>query len=332
MNIIKRIEKEFTPRNCSSDQFMYDYMESQSNQLLPIIYQPFDITKRSHWSDRGYILDYACSAGSGTILDYGPGDGWPSLPVASFARHIIGVDSSLKRIETCRENARRLQISNVEFVHVPAGQDLPFDNATFNGVMAASSIEQSPDPFTSLRELYRVLKPGGTLRMYYESLESYRGEKEKEPVVWETSRGSLRLDIYDRHIDDELAVLYGNEFKLKLPALKKLLDVTENACLDLELVENKFDLIKPYINVVLRCRLSQPSALTWSLWLKDVGFRKIKHTRSGGDYLYWIYAIINSGDRPDNLAAFDSRFKRSVQEIIEDEISPASNTMITAVK
>ncbi len=43
----------------------------------------------------------------------------------------------------------------------PPGEPLPFEDASFDGVTAGSSIEQTPDAKATLAELCRVLKPGG---------------------------------------------------------------------------------------------------------------------------------------------------------------------------
>lgn len=49
-----------------------------------------------------------------------------------------------------------------------------FEDGSFDGVMAATSIEQTPDPREALRKIYRVLRPGGHLRLDYEGLGYYR--------------------------------------------------------------------------------------------------------------------------------------------------------------
>lgn len=123
------------PTACTTPELIYDDLESQSGRSLPIIYQPFDVADRGHWRDRGSLFDFLLSCAGpgaaddstplGRVLDFGPGDGWPSLLLAPFAREIVGVDASARRVDVCRENARRLELGNATFVHVPSCTSLP---------------------------------------------------------------------------------------------------------------------------------------------------------------------------------------------------------------
>ena len=141
MELLEWVETRMKPELVNSVDFMYDEMESQSAFCLPIIYQPFDVAKRSHWRDRGSLFDFlfATRCEDRKILDFGPGDGWPSLIIAPYVRTVMGVDGSQKRISVCKENAKRLDIKNTRFIYVTPGHGLPFDNGTFDGIVAASS-------------------------------------------------------------------------------------------------------------------------------------------------------------------------------------------------
>ena len=103
--------------------------------------------------------------------------------MAPYVAEVVGVEGAHRRVEVCRENAARLGITNAHFYYVAPGAPLPFDANSFDGAMAASSLEQSPDPRATLREIYRVLRPGARLRMYYEALGRYRGGQEQRGVA-----------------------------------------------------------------------------------------------------------------------------------------------------
>jgi SAM-dependent methyltransferase len=151
---------------------MYERMESQSGRCLPVLYEPLDNTKRSHWHDEALIGAIAHAVGDAhVVLDVGPGDGWPALRIARRFERVIGIDPSPRRVRVQRENAARLGIENVEFLEMDV-LSIGFDDASFGGVTAASSIEQSEDPEKALREVHRVLVPGGRLAMIFEDYET----------------------------------------------------------------------------------------------------------------------------------------------------------------
>jgi len=199
---------------------LYDRMESQSGEQLAVVYAPFDGRQGPHFCDYGRILDFAVACGTAAvgcdiadarILDFGPGDGWPALLIAPMVSEVVGVEGSKRRVEVCARNAERLGIENARFVHVPPGNPLPFDDNSFDGVTAASSVEQTPDPRSTLKELYRVLKPGGALRMFYESLARYRGGHEHD-IWFGDLDGAGYLLVFVRDIDGEMVRHYALVF------------------------------------------------------------------------------------------------------------------------
>ena len=169
------ILSNLTPAPSTTAELMYERMESQSGRCLPVLYEPLDNTKRSHWHDEALIGAFAHAMGDASvILDVGPGDGWPALRIADRFKKIIGIDPSPRRVRVQRENAARLGMDNVEFLEMNA-EEMTFRNGTFGGVTAASSIEQCDDPERALREVFRVLTPGGTLAMIFEDYGSCLG-------------------------------------------------------------------------------------------------------------------------------------------------------------
>lgn len=73
------------------------------------------------------------------------------------------------------------QLVNLEIVKYPRtdvvadGQSLPFGDAVFDMVFSQSVVEHVPDPFRYVRELVRVLKPGGTLLVDAPFVAPYHG-------------------------------------------------------------------------------------------------------------------------------------------------------------
>jgi len=325
------VETELEPRDCASTAFIYDHMDSQSGRSLPGIYQPFDPAQRAHWYDAGSTLDFMHAAGvaGARMLDLGPGDGWPSLPLAPAAAEVVGVDGSERRVAVCRENARRLGIANAEFVHVPPGERLPFPNASFDGVVAASSLEQTPDPRATVRELARVLRPGGRLRIHYEALSAYRGGREREAELWGMTGGAM-LMLYQRDAALEQAVQYGLVLDLEPSAAGEILGQwpVQYARLDEEAMER----LRPHVTEARRCRLSHPSALSLSRWLRGSGFLDVRATHDGGRFAGRLFDLTPAERRPADRAGVVDLLEAPVRCAVEMAAPLEADPPITAIR
>lgn len=334
MDVLEWIKKTLRPVSCTSDEFIYDDMDSQSGRSLPILYQPFDPSNGAHWNDRGHILDYLFSTeGEGKrLLDFGPGDGWPSLGVAPHAGQVVGVDGSLRRVQVCTENARRLGISNARFVHVVPGSSLPFEDATFDGVMAASSVEQTPDPKFTLRELFRVLRPGGRLRIHYEALSAYRGGKERELWIAALDDRTCRLILYDRHVDEECAEEYGLTLTMSRQELANLFRSEGRSRTYEGITVELLERLRPCILDARTCSLVHPCGRTLASWLRDIGFREVLPSHSGGWFAGRLFEHLPEERRPDSLVAIDELLVPLVKIVVQMPAPLDIDPMITAVR
>jgi len=332
-NIFCWIEKELNPVPCTSEEFIYNEMESQSGYSLPIIYQDFDASDRGHWVDRGMLYDFLYSTdGEGKkLLDFGPGDGWPSLIVAPFAKEVIGVDASEKRVEICRENAKLLGIRNANFVSYKSGMALPFEDNTFDGIMAASSIEQTPDPKKTLWELYRVLKPGGRIRIYYEALSDYKDGYENDIWIVELTESKCKLILYNRDLENEYALQYGLTIEMSKEELTKR--ISANGEVSFAQVSISFlEKIQHMITKAQVCRTIHPSGKTWVSWLKEIGFKAALPTYSGGMAAGKLFDSYTDDNRPSSLDSVDEAIKKIVKIVTGLEVPIGFDPMITAIK
>lgn len=101
---------------------------------------------------RGRVLELGI--GTGKNLSYLPDHGDMTL---------VAIDPSTRMLERAAERARRLG-RDVE-LHAAPAQALPFEDATFDAVVASFVFCSVASPVAGLREAGRVLKPGGVLRL-----------------------------------------------------------------------------------------------------------------------------------------------------------------------
>jgi ubiquinone/menaquinone biosynthesis C-methylase UbiE len=98
---------------------------------------------------RGQWLDYGCADGAYTVELVNAG-----------ASGAVGVEVIASRIEQARE--RDTSGRDIRFIHVTSDK-LPFPDASFDGVLMNEVLEHVYDEQCSLREIKRILKPGGHL-------------------------------------------------------------------------------------------------------------------------------------------------------------------------
>lgn len=97
------------------------------------------------------------------VLDVATGTGrvpMALLAVPGFHGRIVGLDASAPMLAKAAPKLRPWR--RVDLVRGEA-LPLPFRDATFDAVTAVEALELLPDPWASLAEMIRVLKPGGLL-------------------------------------------------------------------------------------------------------------------------------------------------------------------------
>jgi ubiquinone/menaquinone biosynthesis C-methylase UbiE len=101
----------------------------------------------------------------GRVLDFGCGSGKLLAALSSQFVRLDGIDISDARIRLGTQGIAATLPTAAEKIHlrVSDGQDLPYDDSSFDAVVACVVLEVVPDLFHTMDEFVRVLKPGGCL-------------------------------------------------------------------------------------------------------------------------------------------------------------------------
>lgn len=212
-----------------------DYEALWQDQLAPV---QSALLRRAAPAIGESILDVACGTGLVTVA---------AARAAGPAGRVVGVDISGQMVDSAGRRARDRGLAQVEFARMDA-ESLTFADGSFDLALCSLGLMYMPEPERALREMRRVLRPGGRLAI----------------AVWgDRSRcgwASL-FEIVQAEVASEVCPLF---FRLGTPV------AVERACR-----EAGFDAVEPqvlsttlsYVDADQACRaafIGGPVALGWS--------------------------------------------------------------------
>lgn len=117
----------------------------------------------SPWAHTRYpllsnLVNYSDLKGK-KVLDIACGTGWTTEQFVRAGADVTAIDLTPKAVELAK---RRLAMYGLEANVLEAdAENLPFPDSSFDYVMAWGCLMHTPDTEKAIREIYRVLKPGG---------------------------------------------------------------------------------------------------------------------------------------------------------------------------
>ncbi len=127
-----------------------------------------------HWTTAveswNYLFDFSVACGllaprpDDLVLDFAAGTCWASELLGRLGVRTVSVDLSIEMMRRGRErlaaDSRLVFRDDAAFV-AARGQLLPFTEGSFDGVLCMNALHHLPSYAVALREIHRVLKPGG---------------------------------------------------------------------------------------------------------------------------------------------------------------------------
>lgn len=139
-------------------------------------------------------------AARGTVLEIGIGSGLNLPFYGARVSRVYGLDPSEELLHMARKIAARAPFP-VEFL-MHSSEEIPLDDGMVDTVVSTWTLCTIPDPIKALKEMKRVLKPGGTFLFAEHGLApdaSVRAWQERLNPLWRKMTGGCNLN---RKMDD----------------------------------------------------------------------------------------------------------------------------------
>jgi ubiquinone/menaquinone biosynthesis C-methylase UbiE len=143
-------------------------------------------TMRLAYYDERVIEKMAEVSGVGEasqVADVGTGTGFVAAGIAPRVERVVGIDNAPAMLEVAQENLRALGASNVDLV-VGEASRLPLEDGAVDAAFANMVLHHAEDPAAMLREMARVVKPGGVVAVVDEVEHPFAWMREEHADIW----------------------------------------------------------------------------------------------------------------------------------------------------
>jgi SAM-dependent methyltransferase len=139
-----------TRRSVQEKLHFYDTIADRFDAIV----NQYDLTRRLRVVFEEYLRPDEVRGRS--FLDVGCGTGWFSHRAEELGAHVVSLDIGAALLQKVRQKCQAALVAADACA-------LCFPDGHFDIVLATESVEHTLDPIAAVRELYRVLKPGGIL-------------------------------------------------------------------------------------------------------------------------------------------------------------------------
>ncbi|MGH9713593.1 MAG: class I SAM-dependent methyltransferase [Candidatus Acidiferrales bacterium] len=143
--------------NAKTDQQQKELIRARFTKTVEA-FGDYAVTYRAQFAD--LLAEMVAARPSDRVIDLACGPGTLALQFARRVRWVNAVDLTLAMLERARRTAQKEGLGNLTFT-IGDAQALPFEDGSLDISVTSYSLHHIPRPEQVVREMARVVKPGG---------------------------------------------------------------------------------------------------------------------------------------------------------------------------
>jgi len=177
----------------SGDSQQYSSSDSDTREFFDRVAPEWDTLRSGIYDEEviGKLFESGILGKDLTVLDLGSGDGYLARAISPRTGFVIAVDLSGAMLSELSKKASAEGLTNIRTI-LADGCDMPLPDSSVDIVCANMFLHHIEEPAAAVREIFRVLKPGGRVFLADLNEHSNREFKEKMHDAWQ---GFNRHDI-----------------------------------------------------------------------------------------------------------------------------------------
>ena len=193
-------------------------LSKQYNEFAKKFSDVHDVGENSNRDNRKVFYDQLSFIKPGMkLLDLGCGDGLDLVYYKKLGAKIYGLDASEELLEIAK---KRLPSENIQLGFF---EKIPFQNDFFDVVLSKYAIMTSADMGPIFKEIFRVLKPGGTMmylvthpfRQYLEKRESQADYFEQKVIDSHILNNAITVKEPSHTLNEYLSKQFSEDFDVQ---------------------------------------------------------------------------------------------------------------------
>ncbi len=180
----RQAESGFFPEDLDRLRETLARREARSKKYFDVVLTQWDRIRRDYIDEPfSFAVVSSLVRQHAAVVDVGTGTGELLVPLARAAGKVIAVDRSEKMLEVCRQRVAGAGLKNVEF-RLGEAETLPVADEECDTAFCSMLLHHLAEPDQGVREMARVVKPGGRVVISDLVKHDYDWTREVMADVW----------------------------------------------------------------------------------------------------------------------------------------------------